>query len=360
MLMLVMCLGAYSSSWAAEERITFTWKVGAATILKDFRLSAINNVVFTVDWGDGEVETMTGTGSWETIKHHYLNYRDYTVVISTMSPNIFTHFDCKDRLVTDLKFMNCLFLEELHCYDNQLVTLNLAGCDPRSMKYVYCFNNQLEELTMYGERIYCYNNRLPLSNLYIPFIIIMGDTIKPDSTHKRYGTQTLPVVTVKEGDTVDFSAQAEFAGILTDFAVERNGSTATRSDYSINNGIITFTNTGTYKITMTNDAIMSEKRYPAEVVAEFLVGNVDISNYELGDTNYVLYPNPTTGKFSVFSSQFSEMGGVVEIYDVVGKQYSVGAKHVLPNEEIEIDISHLANGLYFLKIDGKTVKVVKQ
>ncbi|MCL2131440.1 MAG: C25 family cysteine peptidase [Lentimicrobiaceae bacterium] len=73
-----------------------------------------------------------------------------------------------------------------------------------------------------------------------------------------------------------------------------------------------------------------------------------------------LYPNPTTGKFSVFSFQFSEMSGEVEIYDVVGRKYNVGAKHILPNEEIEIDISHLANGLYFLKIDGKTVKVVKQ
>ncbi|MCL2130992.1 MAG: T9SS type A sorting domain-containing protein [Lentimicrobiaceae bacterium] len=72
-----------------------------------------------------------------------------------------------------------------------------------------------------------------------------------------------------------------------------------------------------------------------------------------------VYPNPTTGKItvklSVVSSQLS-----VELFDVVGKQYSVGAKHVLPNEEIEIDISHLANGLYFLKVDGKTVKVVKQ
>ncbi|MCL2131771.1 MAG: T9SS type A sorting domain-containing protein [Lentimicrobiaceae bacterium] len=49
---------------------------------------------------------------------------------------------------------------------------------------------------------------------------------------------------------------------------------------------------------------------------------------------------------------------------MVGKQYNVGAKHVLPNEEIVIDISHLANGLYFLKIqtDNGIVmkKVVKQ
>ncbi|MCL2131905.1 MAG: T9SS type A sorting domain-containing protein [Lentimicrobiaceae bacterium] len=38
----------------------------------------------------------------------------------------------------------------------------------------------------------------------------------------------------------------------------------------------------------------------------------------------------------------------------------VGAKYVLPFEEIIIDISRLAKGMYFLKVDGKTYKVVKQ
>ena len=54
------------------------------------------------------------------------------------------------------------------------------------------------------------------------------------------------------------------------------------------------------------------------------------------------------------------MIGEIENYDVVGRKYDVGAKHILPNDEIEIDISHLANGLYFLKIDNKVFKVVKQ
>jgi len=72
-----------------------------------------------------------------------------------------------------------------------------------------------------------------------------------------------------------------------------------------------------------------------------------------------VYPNPTTGELTVFSSQLSEKGGAVEIYNVVGQ--CVGAYHIRPkNTETVIDISHLANGLYFLKVDGKTVKIVKQ
>ncbi|MCL2132031.1 MAG: leucine-rich repeat protein, partial [Lentimicrobiaceae bacterium] len=72
-----------------------------------------------------------------------------------------------------------------------------------------------------------------------------------------------------------------------------------------------------------------------------------------------IYPNPNTGKLTVVGSQLSETGGEVEIYDVVGQVVSASA--VFPQStKIEIDISHLAAGLYFLKVDGKTYKVVKE
>ncbi|MCL2132111.1 MAG: T9SS type A sorting domain-containing protein, partial [Lentimicrobiaceae bacterium] len=49
----------------------------------------------------------------------------------------------------------------------------------------------------------------------------------------------------------------------------------------------------------------------------------------------------------------------IELFDVVGQV--VGTYRIRPeNTETVIDISHLANGLYFLKIDGKMFKVVKQ
>ncbi|MCL2131677.1 MAG: leucine-rich repeat protein [Lentimicrobiaceae bacterium] len=89
------------------------------------------------------------------------------------------------------------------------------------------------------------------------------------------------------------------------------------------------------------------------------ISNVGIINYELGSMNYIVYPNPTTGKITVESYKVYKVESV-EVYDVVGRKYNVGAKHVLPDDEIVIDISHLANGLYFLKIDGKMVKIAKQ
>jgi hypothetical protein len=47
--------------------------------------------------------------------------------------------------------------------------------------------------------------------------------------------------------------------------------------------------------------------------------------------------------------------GEIGIYDIVGQK-------LLNYQIIDdlIDISHLANGLYFLKIGNKTVKIIKE
>lgn len=66
------------------------------------------------------------------------------------------------------------------------------------------------------------------------------------------------------------------------------------------------------------------------------------------------YPNPTTGKLRIMNYELRE-GSMVEIYDAYGKKQAQ-----IKNPRAEIDISHLPTGIYFLNVDGKTVKVVKQ
>ena len=88
---------------------------------------------------------------------------------------------------------------------------------------------------------------------------------------------------------------------------------------------------------------------------------VGIGNHELQITNYEVYPNPTSGqlRISISDNSISDIRqSKIEIYDVVGKLQN--AEHRTQNEEIVIDISHLTNGMYFLKIDNKVVKVIKQ
>ncbi|MCL2073774.1 MAG: T9SS type A sorting domain-containing protein [Marinilabiliaceae bacterium] len=74
-----------------------------------------------------------------------------------------------------------------------------------------------------------------------------------------------------------------------------------------------------------------------------------------------IYPNPTSGVFSVFSFQFSENSNVihplVELFDITGRKLLT---FKLDKLSTEIDISHLSAGIYFLKIGNEMVKVVKK
>ena len=99
----------------------------------------------------------------------------------------------------------------------------------------------------------------------------------------------------------------------------------------------------------------------------------NISENEIHTPQLVVYPNPTTGKITIESDKVYKVEGdkvykvesdkvykvkSVEIYDVIGNLLQ--SKIVNLQSEIEIDISGLSAGLYFLKVDNKVIKVVKQ
>jgi len=98
------------------------------------------------------------------------------------------------------------------------------------------------------------------------------------------------------------------------------------------------------------------------------VSNVGINSFTKTDKNIKVYPNPTTGQLIIDNGQLTiaplspPEGGkqpTIEIYDVVGQVVFTSPLSNL-SPETTIDISHLANGLYFLKVDGKVVKIVKE
>ena len=68
-----------------------------------------------------------------------------------------------------------------------------------------------------------------------------------------------------------------------------------------------------------------------------------------------IYPNPTSGQLRIKNEELRE-DTVVEIYDVVGKLLQSTIVNLQP--EMIIDISHLANGIYILKINNEVVKKI--
>ena len=68
-----------------------------------------------------------------------------------------------------------------------------------------------------------------------------------------------------------------------------------------------------------------------------------------------IYPNPTTGKLIIENGELKIES--IEIYDIYGRKHiSLFTFH---NSPIEVDISHLATGMYFLNVGEKVYKVIK-
>ena len=85
-----------------------------------------------------------------------------------------------------------------------------------------------------------------------------------------------------------------------------------------------------------------------------------IKQLRIDNGQLTIYPNPTNDILHiVYTGATHALPVQIEVYNIAGQ--SVGENlRVCPNDnDTTIDISHLANGLYFLKIGNKTVKIIK-
>ena len=74
--------------------------------------------------------------------------------------------------------------------------------------------------------------------------------------------------------------------------------------------------------------------------------DLSIVSYDDNPTEINIYPNPTTGQLKIEISDVRQEIVTIEIYDVTGQM--IQSKIV--NLKSEIDVSYLANGMYFFKI----------
>ena len=95
---------------------------------------------------------------------------------------------------------------------------------------------------------------------------------------------------------------------------------------------------------------------------EIIIGAVDIDQLRIKNYELRVFPNPTTGHLTISPAgggQGVDDLGIenVEIYDMTGR--CVGA-NLCVRPDGTIDISHLPNGLYILKIGNQTIKITKK
>ncbi|MFT6415786.1 MAG: hypothetical protein ACJARZ_001125 [Dokdonia sp.] len=83
------------------------------------------------------------------------------------------------------------------------------------------------------------------------------------------------------------------------------------------------------------------------------------SELSVDDTSlavFSLYPNPANSSFTIATP--SPVEGSLSIYDITGKQ--VINEDLMALTEQNIDISRLTAGVYFVSLDGQTIKLIKR
>ncbi len=150
---------------AGLDTIRFTWK-GDAVNPKSFNIQATDGTDYTVDWGNGDVETHTGTtSSYITVTQpsSYGNTNLYTVTVTTLDPACrFTYLNVSSKSVSALGVGKAPLLATLYCYSNQLSSLDVSR--NKALTYLSCYANPLTTIDVSHNKdlatLLCYSNQL--------------------------------------------------------------------------------------------------------------------------------------------------------------------------------------------------------
>jgi hypothetical protein len=66
--------------------------------------------------------------------------------------------------------------------------------------------------------------------------------------------------------------------------------------------------------------------------------------------NTSVYPNPTRGNITIRVSNANLSSNGIIITDVLGRTYSSGAVKKIYSNSVQVDLSNLRSGIYFIKV----------
>jgi hypothetical protein len=82
------------------------------------------------------------------------------------------------------------------------------------------------------------------------------------------------------------------------------------------------------------------------------------------------YPNPTDGILNIYYKSYNSYNSYLAVFDAVGRlvfekddrkfKNVRNDRNLSESAEMTIDISHLQNGIYYLKIGEEVKKIVKK
>lgn len=332
---------------------------------RQISIGATPSTGLTIDWGDQSSNTYVTpkNGAVVNYKKTYSRTGSYTATISSVGD--ITSLYCSGLNITTLDISSCKALKEIYCSGNLFTNIDLSGCQAlenfdcpyslittldvsknTSLKILDCMFSKLTGIETGDNKtmqwIYLTNNALPLDVLYTL-------SNQEFTAHKTLGSQTLATKLVAGNDELDLTNQATLGTTPTLFTIKKGNIPAVENtDFTLIAGKLTFLTDGNYTVIMTNDALPTDQSDPTQVTASYTVLTTG-----LNDPSHIalkVYPNPTKGIVHIENEK-------TILPDVTIS--SMKGDILLRKKGNSIDLSPLMNGIYFMQINGKTIKVSK-
>jgi PKD repeat protein len=181
----------------------------------------------------------------------------------------------------------------------------------------------------------------PPEYYYIHNICFGAPTAEFTSTYSGYGGK---VFFTDQSDNVPTSWAWTFD----------DPSSGSANTSSLQNPTHTFTADGTYNVCLT----VSNSFGSDNVCHDVTVGRVGIEEAEL-NARVSLMPNPTTGFVTVTIGETAGQANV-KVMNMIGAEMLTASQVLNGSTAIEMDLTGLANGIYFLEIDVEGTRVTKK
>ena len=367
----------------ANETLRFTIQGHADSFL----LTASIGKQFTVDWGNGFIDTLSGTGEPQYVNNSHPFFpciTFYNIVVtgscsdckfSSIRVTRVTSFDASEApslikidlsnftadymILTYCNLNNCSSLEELQIASCSLRNLDLSNCT--SLNFIYVPNNKFSKLDISNtEAEYCTaaHNCLPLSQLFP----ITTKLPHPEWSYNYKQVVATRYATVNE--PVDFSSEKEFDGVATYF-LPRIGNglgawpPAPESDYTINDGLITFHTARTYTVYMENSKIIGADgvytftpvvviqpiheiiNVPSKAIAGTsltLTGTVIPNDATFKSISWCVKDTGTTGAIITSNKLITKTGGTVIVNATIKNGLGIGSNYI---QDFSIEVTPL-------------------
>lgn len=234
---------------------------------------------------------------------------------------------------------------------NPVPTVTVSG--PNSM----CIG-QTVTLSVFGANSYSWSNGMPTQSIVVSPTTMTTYSVYGISPLGCQGPPAVKILNVNPKPNIVVAACSPT--ICKGETCNLNATGA--NTYSWNTGALTTsiivspTTTANYTVTGTNTLTGCMNTTTFQLVVSLCTG-VDGSDIETEEL--AVYPNPNSGEFTIALKKNGSKN--ISIYDITGKEVYTS---VLENEKLNVNISKMSNGIYYLKVYDKDestiIKIVKQ